>query len=150
RLARPVRLRLLSRASPLARLQAELVARALRTAAPHLEIHRMTRASSGDRDQASPLWQMPDKGAFTADLSGAIAAGEADVVVHSWKDLPIEPPAGSRIAGTLERADPRDLLIVRRAAAAERPSELTVLSSSPRRAWLLPLVLPSLLPWRVE
>lgn len=145
-----MRLRLLSRASQLARLQAALVSRALAGAHPQLEIVYVTRASSGDRDLSSPLWQMADKGAFTADLSSAIASGEADLVVHSWKDLPIEPPAGTRIAGTLERADPRDVLIVRRAVVEERPSTLTVLSSSPRRGYLLTDVLPGLLPWRVE
>lgn len=142
-------MRLLSRASQLARLQAALVRRALVAAHPDVEISDMTRASSGDRDVSSPLWQMADKGAFTADLSGAVAGGEADLAVHSWKDLPIEPPAGTRIAGTLERADPRDVLIVRRAVVDERPGTLTVLSSSPRRAWLMTEVLPDLLPWRV-
>lgn len=145
-----MRLRLLSRASQLARLQATLVSRALTSAHPLLEIVDMTRSSSGDRDLSSPLWQMTEKGAFTADLSSAIVAGDADLVVHSWKDLPIEPPAGTRITGTLERADPRDVLIVRRAVVEERPANVTVLSSSPRRGYLLTGVLPDLLPWRVE
>ncbi len=145
-----MRVRLLSRASQLARLQAALVGRALVAADPRVKIAGMTRASTGDRDLASPLWQMGDKGAFTADLSGAIVNGEADLVVHSWKDLPIEQTSGTHIAGTLERADPRDVLIVRRAAVVERPERVAVLSSSPRRAWLLPKVLPGLLPWRVD
>jgi hydroxymethylbilane synthase len=148
-MARPVRVRILSRASALARLQTALVERALRTAHPALEIDCLTRTSAGDQDQTSPLWKLPDKGAFTADLSQALVAGDADVVVHSFKDLPIEMPAGTRIAGALPRADARDLVLIKQAALVQRPEALRILSSSPRRRWLLGEVLPSLLPWPV-
>ena len=144
-----MRLTLLSRASALARLQTALVERALRQAHPGITIACVTRTSAGDQDQASPLWQLPDKGAFTADLSKALLAGDADVAVHSYKDLPSTMPAGTRIAGALPRADARDVLLMRKAAAAARPPDVHVLSSSPRRAWLLGEALPSLLPWPV-
>jgi hydroxymethylbilane synthase len=142
-----VRLKILSRASSLARLQTALVERALRDAHPGLEIECVTRASAGDQDQTSPLWKLPDKGAFTADLSLSLMAGDADLVVHSFKDLPIEMPAGTRIAGALPRADARDLVLIKKTAIEQRPESLRILSSSPRRGWLLGDVLPSLLPW---
>jgi hydroxymethylbilane synthase len=142
--------RLLSRASALARLQTALVERALRHANPTLTIECLTRIAAGDQDQTSPLWKLPDKGAFTADLSAALERGEADVVVHSFKDLPIDMPAGTRIAGALPRADARDVLLLKKAAIDARPPDLKLLSSSPRRAWLLGEVLPSLLPWPVR
>ncbi len=145
-----MRLTLLSRASDLARLQAMLVARALEARWPDVEVALVTRVASGDRDTTTPLTSLPDKGAFTADLSDALASGEADAVVHSWKDLPLENRPGSGIAATLERADPRDVLLVRRDAAARKPRALRVLSSSPRRSWLLAQVLPELLPWPVD
>lgn len=145
-----MRVRLLSRASALARLQTALVERALRGAHPKLEVECITRTSAGDQDQTSPLWQLPDKGAFTADLSQALIDGHADIAVHSFKDLPTEMPRGTRIAGALPRADARDVLLIRRDVAVERPPQLRVLSSSPRRAWLLGDVLPSLLPWPIE
>jgi hydroxymethylbilane synthase len=145
-----VRLTILSRASDLARLQALLVGHALAQRWPDLEIAYQTRASSGDRDTATPLAALPDKGAFTADLSDALESGGADLVVHSWKDLPLEPRPGSAIVATLERADPRDVLLVRREAIGEEPGLLRVLSSSPRRSWLLDQALPGLLPWSVE
>ncbi len=144
-----MRVRILSRGSALARLQAALVERALAEAHPDLTIECATRASAGDRDLTSPLWKLADKGAFTEDLSAALRRGEADIVVHSFKDLPIELPNGTRVAGALPRADARDMLLFRKSAAAERPANVTVLSSSPRRAWLLNEVLPSLLPWQV-
>ena len=54
------------------------------------------------------------------------------------------------MAATLERADPRDVLLVRRDVVAARPRTITILSSSPRRSWLLEQALPELWPWRVE
>ena len=140
---------MLSRASSLARLQAALVERALRSAHPSLDIECLTRAASGDQDQTSPLWKRPDQGAFTADLSRALLEGEADLAVHSFKDLPVEMPAGTRVAGALPRADARDVVLIKRAAIDQQPASLRVLSSSPRRAWLLGDVLPRLMPWRV-
>lgn len=116
-----MRLILLSRASDLAVLQAGLVADALRARWPGIEIVRTTRSSAGDRDDTTPLWKADDKGLFTADLSHDLLNGRADLVVHSWKDLPIEGRPGTRIAATLERADPRDVLLVRREAADTRP-----------------------------
>jgi hydroxymethylbilane synthase len=145
-----MRLRILSRASDLARLQAELVARALRTRWPDATLTLDTRSVAGDRDAVTPLASLPDKGAFTADLSDALVSGDADLVVHSWKDLPLEGRPDTVIAATLERADPRDLLLVRRDVVEARPSTVRVLSSSPRRAWLLERALPSFLPWPVE
>ena len=145
-----MRLTILSRASTLARLQARLVADALARRHPDLEWTLAVRSSAGDRDTASPLASLTEKGAFTADLSQALIDGHADLVVHSWKDLPLDPPAGTRIAATLERADPRDLVLVRRETAESRPRSLTVLTCSPRRAWFARKVLPDVLPWSVE
>lgn len=142
-------MKLLSRASALARLQTAIVERALRAAHPSIELDCRTRTSAGDQDQTSPLWKLPDKGAFTADLSRALVDGEADIAVHSFKDLPTELSPGTRIAGALPRADARDLLLIRKTAIAGRPSTLRILSSSPRRAWLLSDAVPPLLPWKV-
>jgi hydroxymethylbilane synthase len=144
-----MRVRIVSRASDLAVLQAELVARALRTRWPSLEVVRLTRSSEGDRDQRAALWSMPDKGLFTADLSRALVNDDADLAVHSWKDLPIRPPAGTVVAGTLPRADPRDVLLFQRDVATRKPSTLTILSSSPRRSWQLETSLRPRLPWPV-
>jgi hydroxymethylbilane synthase len=141
---------LLGRASDLARLQTMLAGRALQHRFPDLDIAYLTRTSAGDRDESAALVSFADKGAFTADLSDALGKGDADAVVHSWKDLPLEGRPDTRIAATLERADPRDVLLIRRDAVAARPSTLAILSSSPRRSFLLERALPSLLPWRID
>lgn len=143
-----MRVRLISRASALAVLQATLVERALGERWPSLEVERATRSSEGDRDRTADLWAAASKGVFTADLSQALIDGEADAVIHSWKDLPLTGPTGTTIAATLERADPRDVLLVRRDVVDQRPAHFTVLSSSPRRAWQVQSVGARLLPWK--
>ncbi len=144
-----MRVVLLSRASALAQRQARLVASALTAAHPDLDVQLVTKVAAGDRDTATPLARFMDKGAFTSDLSEAIAAGTADLVVHSWKDLPIDSGSDTVIGATLERADPRDVLLVRQSALNRRPSTLAVLTSSPRRTWMLERSLAPLLPWPV-
>ncbi|ODS58614.1 MAG: hydroxymethylbilane synthase [Acidobacteria bacterium SCN 69-37] len=144
-----MRVRLLSRGSDLARLQTRLVEQALRTSDPQLDIEKIVRSSLGDRDSRIELWQSTEKGLFTSDLSGALLADDADVAVHSWKDLPVEGFAGTVVAATLERADPRDVLLVRADVLAARPAVLDVLTSSPRRTFQLAESLPGLLPWPI-
>jgi hydroxymethylbilane synthase len=107
------------------------------------------RSTSGDRNRSVALSDAGDKGLFTADLSDALATGEAHLVVHSWKDLPIEARPDTFVAGTLKRADPRDVLLVPRTVRGQQPSRLRVLTSSPRRAWQLEQSLAALLPWPV-
>lgn len=145
-----MRLRILTRASDLARLQGALVRDRVLQEWPEAVIDLRARDASGDQDRDTPLWRLGDKGAFTSDLSDALAVGEADIVVHSWKDLPIEPRHDTVVAATLPRADARDVLLVRSAAVRRRAPWLKVLSSSPRRAILLGRALPSLLPWALE
>ncbi|MCC7008194.1 MAG: hydroxymethylbilane synthase [Acidobacteria bacterium] len=145
-----MRLRLLSRSSALATLQTDFVERALRSRWPSLAIDRATRSSEGDRDRRLDLWATGTKGVFTADLSAALLAGDAEAVVHSWKDLPIDDRAETLVAATLERADPRDVLLVRREAAEARPETLRVLSSSPRRVAEITASGHGLLPWTMS
>ena len=142
-------MKLLSRASALAILQADLVERALRARWPRLEVNRLTRSSEGDRDARLDLWAAANKGVFTADLSTALISREADAVVHSWKDLPVEGRADTIVAATLERADPRDVLLVRRDSVEARPAVFRVLSSSPRRVSAITAAGAGLLPWHV-
>lgn len=143
-------MRVLTRASDLARLQGMIVKRRLESLSGRVGVDLVAREAAGDRDTRAPLWQPGDKGAFTSDLSDALARGEADVVVHSWKDLPIEPRRDTIVAATLPRADARDVLLMREDAAARRAPSLSVLSSSPRRALMLGQLLPALLPWPID
>lgn len=143
-----MRLRLSGRSSDLSRIQIQAVADALRTAAPEIEIQPHFRESLGDRMQDDPLWAMPEKGVFTEDFVRDLREGKTDLVVHSWKDLPTEPREGTRVVATLPRADVRDLLLVHRErwSRVEPGHEITILSSSPRRAHNLAPFLAGALP----
>jgi hydroxymethylbilane synthase len=93
-------LRLGTRGSALALVQAELVARAL---ADDVEIVPIT--TSGDR--SAPVG---DKSRFVKEIEEALLREEVDLAVHSAKDVPAELPEGLSIVGVPERADPRDAL----------------------------------------
>src|SRR5436305_9043730 len=114
-----MRVTIASRRSELARIQALQVGEALRATHPLLEINYSFRESLGDKNQNDPLWQMPEKGVFTQDFREGLLRGEFDLVVHSWKDLPIEPDPETEVITTLSRADARDLLLVPRSRWSE-------------------------------
>ena len=147
-----MRLKIAARHSDFARLQAYRVADALRAVDAGLQIEFQFRASLGDLNQHDPLWKMPEKGVFTEDFVNDLNSGQVDMVVHSWKDLPTEERTESLIAATLPRADVRDLLLFRRdrLARAQSLAQVTVLSSSPRRAYNLEPFFRSHLPFAVN
>jgi hydroxymethylbilane synthase len=146
-----MRLTIASRRSELARIQAYQVGDALQTAHPQLEIKYSFHESLGDRNQNDPLWQMPEKGVFTQDFREGLLKGDFDLVVHSWKDLAIDDDLKTEIAATLPRADARDLLLVRadRWPEVERTGAMSILTSSPRRAYNLDSFLRGALPARL-
>jgi hydroxymethylbilane synthase len=145
------KIRIASRKSALARLQSYHVAHALKKVNPNLEIDFIFQESMGDKNLDSPLWQLPEKGVFTKDLQLDLLAERCDVVVHSWKDLPTETPAGTEIVATLERADIRDVLLIKKdLASGENLKRILLLSSSPRRAYNLSHFLVRALPFVFE
>ncbi|MCU0699829.1 MAG: hydroxymethylbilane synthase [Myxococcaceae bacterium] len=73
----------------------------------------------GDVDQAPVLAGRMEKGFFTAELERALHEKTVDVAVHSLKDLPTAQPKGLCVGAVMERADPRDWLIVRKDAVRE-------------------------------
>ena len=145
-----------ARQSDLARLQAFEVGRALEAAAPgKIELEFHFRSSLGDQRADDPLWKMPEKGVFTEDFVADILSGKVDLVVHSWKDLPIIDRDGTKIVATLPRADARDVLLVRRdrwSARVDSDSSMPfrILTSSPRRVYNLEPFLKWALPWKGE
>lgn len=128
------KLKIGSRRSDLARLQAHLVGEKLGAT------QFVFKEAPGDVNLKDPLWKMPEMGVFTSFLRRYLISKEIDLVVHSWKDLPVEKDPDSEIVATLPRADPRDLLLVRKSAlpSAYASGKMVVLSSSPRRKHNLP------------
>jgi hydroxymethylbilane synthase len=147
-----MRVTIASRRSDLARIQAVQVGETLSAAHPHLEINYSFHESLGDKNLTDPLWKMPEKGVFTQDFREGLLRGDFDLVVHSWKDLAIELDPETEIVATLPRADARDLLLVRRDRwdEIERSGLMSILTSSPRRAYNLESFLRHALPAKIN
>jgi hydroxymethylbilane synthase len=122
-------LRVGTRASLLARTQTDLVVAAL--GVPVEVVHVST---AGDRS-ADALDQIGSTGVFVSALRDALLAGEIDVAVHSYKDLPTASTDGITLAAVPRREDPRDALVARdRLTLGELPNGARVGTGSPRRA----------------
>ncbi|HXI25795.1 MAG TPA: hydroxymethylbilane synthase [Pyrinomonadaceae bacterium] len=147
-----MRVTIASRRSDLARIQAYQVGEALRVSHPEIEINYSFHESLGDQNLNDPLWKMPEKGVFTQDFREGLLRGDFDLVVHSWKDLAIEVDPETEIVGTLPRADARDLLLVRRDRwdEVQRTGVMSILTSSPRRAYNLEWFLRDALPAKIN
>ena len=119
---------LATRKSPLALRQTEMVAAHLREALG-VETELLKLVTTGDKQTEWSLEEKGGKGLFTSELEGAVLRGEADVAVHSTKDLPGDMPAGLAIGGYLPRADAHDVLVLRAGVAVPK----TIATGSPRR-----------------
>ena len=128
---------LATRKSPLALTQTEMVAAHLRSTLG-VETELLKIVTTGDKQAEWSLEQKGGKGLFTSELEGAVLRGEADVAVHSTKDLPGDMPEGLAIAGYLPRADVRDVLVLR--AGVTHPK--TIATGSPRRRLQIALLYP--------
>jgi hydroxymethylbilane synthase len=126
-------LRIGTRASLLARTQTQLIVDAFSDANPGVEVETVLVSTEGDRNSA-PLDQIGGTGVFVSALRDALLAGEIDVAVHSFKDLPTAAVEGITLAAVPLREDPRDALCARDGLTLlELPSGARVGTGSPRR-----------------
>jgi hydroxymethylbilane synthase len=105
-----------TRGSPLALAQSNLIAAAGQQLFPQLAFELKIIKTTGDKLQKASMANVNGglpKGLFTKELEIALLANEADIAVHSLKDLPTELPTGLILAATPRRADVRDVLIYR-------------------------------------
>ncbi|MEM9345607.1 MAG: hydroxymethylbilane synthase [Planctomycetota bacterium] len=126
-----------SRKSPLARVQAEMVGRGLSRLNPTLEVRYVWVESEGDKVLGRPLADVGGKGLFTKAVERVVLSGDADMAVHSMKDVPAdEVTPGLQIAAVPKRADVRDVLIGKAGPITidELAQGASVGTSSPRRA----------------
>ena len=122
-------LRIGTRNSRLARVQTGLVAAAL--GAP---VDLVPIVTEGDRSMQA-LTQLGGTGVFVSALRDALLAGQVDIAVHSYKDLPTAPADGIVVAAVPLRDDPRDVLVARDGLTlGELPTGSRVGTGSPRRA----------------
>ncbi|MGY2003178.1 hydroxymethylbilane synthase [Blastococcus sp. SYSU DS1024] len=127
-----VPLRLGTRASMLAQTQSRAVADAL-TAATGVPVELVLISTEGDRSSAA-IAQLGGTGVFVTAIRRALLAGEVDLAVHSYKDLPTAPEPGLSLAAVPVREDPRDALVARDGLTlGELPPGARIGTGAPRR-----------------
>ena len=127
-------IRIATRKSPLALWQAHFVQSRLQQLYPQLRVELLPMSTKGDKILDSPLAKVGGKGLFVKELEQAILAGDAEIAVHSMKDVPVEFPDGLGLSIICEREDPRDAFVSARfTSMAELPAGSRVGTSSLRR-----------------
>ncbi len=130
-------LRIASRRSQLAMVQTHWVRDALAQAHADLAITIEAMATQGDKILDVALAKIGDKGLFTKELEAQMLVDQADIAVHSLKDLPTNLPEGLMLGCITEREDPADALVVharhRDKSLATLPEGSVVGTSSLRR-----------------
>lgn len=104
-------LRIATRGSGLALKQTQRVAELISQKFPAIQLETVVVSTAGDRDTKTPIQEIGGQGVFVTDVQSAVLSGEADIAVHSAKDLPAETNPGLVLASVPERADPRDALV---------------------------------------
>jgi len=125
-----------SRASRLAKVQSRWVGRALKQRHPGLDVQYHWVESKGDQLVDQPLVTQGGKGLFVSSVQQAVIKGQADLAVHSMKDLPAAGgPRSLTIPAVPVRADPRDCLIAREGQRSieQLPDGAVVGTAGPRR-----------------
>jgi hydroxymethylbilane synthase len=138
-MAQQLPLRIGTRGSPMALVQAEMVRDRLAATHPGLAapgaLEIVVIRTTGDRVQDRPLHEIGGKGLFTKEIEEALVAGTIDLAVHSMKDVATWLPAGLEISCLLLRDDPRDAFLSHRAKTLrELPPGAVLGTASPRRA----------------
>jgi hydroxymethylbilane synthase len=123
-----------TRKSPLAMWQAEHVAAELKRVHPDIEVELMGMTTQGDKILDTPLAKIGGKGLFIKELEQGLINREADIAVHSMKDVPVALPPGLHLPVIMQREDPRDAYVSNRYQTIEElPRGACVGTSSLRR-----------------
>ncbi|WP_434457075.1 hydroxymethylbilane synthase [Stutzerimonas urumqiensis] len=135
----PREIRIATRKSALALWQAEYVKARLESAHPGIRVSLVPMVSRGDKLLDAPLAKIGGKGLFVKELETALLEHEADIAVHSMKDVPMEFPEGLGLFCICEREDPRDAFVSNRFDSLDAlpPGSVVGTSSLRRQAQLL-------------
>ena len=120
--------RIATRKSPLAIWQAERVSSLIRESMG-CEAVLVPMSTIGDRQSQWNLAEKGGKGLFTKELEDALLEGDADLAVHSAKDMPTDSPKGLCLSTFLDREDPRDVLVLKDGVQSPK----VMATGSPRR-----------------
>jgi hydroxymethylbilane synthase len=136
-------IRIATRESKLALWQAEHVATCLRECYPQLTVRLVPMTTRGDQLLDAPLAKIGGKGLFIKELEQALARDEADIAVHSMKDVGVHLPEGYAIAAILPRENPYDAFVSNRFARfTDLPAGAVVGTCSLRRRMQIARVRP--------
>lgn len=140
-----------TRGSKLALWQAEWIKSEIQKRNPGLDIELNKIKTTGDKILDVPLAQVGGKGLFVKEIEEALLSGEADLAVHSMKDVPTDFPKGLHLAVICEREDPRDAFLSQMHEGKFRiryfkylPQGATIGTSSLRRSCQLLNIRPDL------
>lgn len=142
----PKKLRIATRKSPLAMWQAEHIQARLEALHPGLEVELVTFTTKGDKILDTPLAKIGGKGLFVKELEVAMLNGDADIAVHSMKDVPMEFPQGLELGVICERENPLDAFVSNQFTSIDAlPQGAVVGTSSLRRQCQLQQQRPDLI-----
>lgn len=112
------------------------------------EVELVTIKTQGDLVTDKPLWQLEGKDFFTKELDQALLEGKVDFVVHSYKDLGSDRPAGIALGAITKRTYAHDILLIKKESISKlaEMNQIVIGTSSPRRVTNAEHVLGSLLP----
>ena len=127
-------LRIGSRGSKLAVIQAESIRDQLALRNPEIDFEMVTVSTTGDQNTTVSLEQLGGEGIFVKELEDALLREEIDIAVHSLKDMLTTIPEGLRLAAVPQRVDPRDVIISKAGKLAELPTGSRIGTGSQRRA----------------
>lgn len=132
------KIRIATRASPLALWQAHEVKRLLEAAHADLAVEIVSMVTRGDKILDRALNKVGGKGLFIKELEVSLFDQQTDIAVHSMKDVPMELPEGLTLGAILKRADPRDAFVSNNYQnIQDLPENATIGTSSLRRQALL-------------
>ena len=138
-------LRIATRKSPLAMWQAEFVKAELEKAHKGLEVILLPMSTKGDKILDVPLAKIGGKGLFTKELEDRMIDGDADIAVHSMKDVPMVLPEGFALGAILERHSPTDAFVSNKYSSFnDLPKGAILGTSSLRRKAQLMAIRPDL------
>lgn len=127
-----------TRKSKLAISQTNLFVNKVKSLYPEIKIYLKEIVTKGDKWLETPLYEHGGKGLFIKELEVAILQGEADLAIHSLKDMPYDLPDGLEMLPVLERASPFDALLSENYSSIDMlPLGAVIGTSSLRRHWQL-------------
>ncbi|MEE6076183.1 hydroxymethylbilane synthase [Avibacterium paragallinarum] len=138
-------IKIATRRSPLALWQANYIKDRLTQLYPQLSVELVPMVTKGDVILDTPLAKIGGKGLFVKELENALLNGEADIAVHSMKDVPMQFPEGLGLSVICKREDPRDAFVSNSYRTLdELPKGAVVGTSSLRRQCQLKALRPDL------